>query len=155
MKHLSGSARAQLAAGVDETYRVVREVERYPDWHGDVVREVRVLARRAEGADRVAAVLRARLGPVDRDFDLVFAVRAQAEREVILERAPHEPGDEERMTVHWTLRPLPEGDGAGGCELALALDATLDVPRLVPLPGGLGDQLARGFLEGVARRLSR
>ena len=49
----------------------------------------------------------------------------------------------------WTLAAAP----GGGTEISLALDATLSVPRLVPL-GGIGDSLADGFVSAAARELS-
>ncbi len=56
-------------------------------------------------------------------------------------------GDREQFSVTWHVR-----EAEGGAEIDLALDANLSVPRLVPL-GGIGNGVARGFVDAAARAL--
>jgi hypothetical protein len=70
---------------------------------------------------------------------------------VVLTRIPHDAGDREQFRVAWTLTAAP--GGAERTEIGLALNATLSVPRLVPLTG-VGDSLAAGFVSAAARELA-
>ena len=152
MKELNGQAGAQVPADPHACFALVRDVEGYPRWHGAVVREVRVLGRDAEErADRIEAVLRAKIGPIDRDFTVRLALRARVPEEVILERLPHEVGDRESLSMRWTLAPAPEG--GAGTRLALTLSARLDLPRLLPIPSGAGDEVARRFVAAAVQAL--
>jgi hypothetical protein len=124
------------------------DIEGYPRWYPDVVRGVEVVDRDGDGlATRARARLHAAAGPLSRDLELLLSVSRRAE-EVKLARVPNETTDRERFEVRWTVRP---GDG-DGCRIEVALAATLDVPRLVPL-GGIGDSMASGFVAAAARAL--
>jgi hypothetical protein len=148
MKELSGRAAESAATGKQRTVEFLADVAAYPQWYPDVVRAVDVLERGADGqAERVRATLHAAVGPISRDLDLVLAVSRAAD-EVKLSRVPNAPSDRERFDVTWHVSPA---DG-GGSRIALALDAALDVPRLVPL-GGVGDSLAGGFVAAAVRAL--
>lgn len=152
MKELGGSASAQLAADQASCFALLRDVEGYPSWHGDVVRQVRVLGRDPDDCpDRLETVLRAKVGPIDRDFTVRLGVRARVPEEVVLERLPHERGDRESLSLRWTLAPAP--GGGAGTRVSLDLSAKLDIPRLLPIPPGAGDEVARRFIAAAARRL--
>jgi hypothetical protein len=152
MKELRGRAAAPVSADRARVLDLLADLEAYPGWYPDVVRSVAVIERDGYGQpSRARAKLHAAVGPVTRDFDLVLAVTRSADS-VRLARVPRERTDPERFEVTWTLGAGP-GGGPGG-ELRLALDANLDVPRLVPL-GGVGDAMARGFVSAAVRRLEQ
>ena len=111
-----------------------------------------MLSRDAQGrAERVHSRLRASIGPLDRDFEIMLTIRDEGPADVVLDRLPHEPRDGEALSMRWTLSPAP---GAGrGTLLRLALTAKLDVPRMLPLPRGVANDLARKFVEAAAARL--
>jgi hypothetical protein len=60
-----------------------------------------------------------------------------------LTRIPHDAGDEERFEVAWAFAER---------RIQLELNATLPVPRLIPL-GGIGNAVAEGFVAAAVRRL--
>jgi ribosome-associated toxin RatA of RatAB toxin-antitoxin module len=152
VKSLNGEARRDVAASLAESYALLRDVERYTQWHGEAVREVQVLARDPEGlAERVHARLRVRLGPLDREFELMLAVQAQPPTEVLLHRLAHEPSDPEALSLRWMLAPV-SGAGAG-TRIELQMSAVLDVPRLLPLPGGVAAEMAAQFVAAAALQL--
>jgi hypothetical protein len=153
MKELQGRAAAPVSADRGRVLDLLADLEAYPSWYPDVVRSVAVIERDGDGQpSRARAQLHAAVGPVTRDFDLVLAVTRSADS-VRLSRVPHKPTDPERFEVTWTVGS-GSGAGAGAGELRLALDANLDVPRLVPL-GGVGDAMARGFVSAAVRRLEQ
>jgi hypothetical protein len=150
MKDLSGSASTLVSATPEACVDLLADVSGYPNWYPEVVRRVEVLERDDAGnATRARATLHVAAGPISRDLDLVLAVTHGPE-EVKLERVPNEAGDPERLqvrfSVHWTVG----ASGASRSQLAVALAARLDVPRLVPL-GGIGDTMANGFVAAAAR----
>jgi Polyketide cyclase / dehydrase and lipid transport len=147
VKELDGVASAPVRASVQECVELFRAVDRYPDWYGEVVRDVAVLERDAEELpSRARATLHVSAGPLVRDLQLVLAITATAPARVRLARIPHEPSDAERFEVVWSVVEGPP------TQVRLELSATLSVPRLVPL-GGIGDAMARGFAAAAARQL--
>ena len=128
--------------------RFFRAVDRYPDWHPEVVRKVEVLERDGEGEPvRARAVLHVAVGPLVKDFNLVLAVGLPDAQTVKLTRIPNHPGDDERFDVTWRLRE----EGAG-TRIRLEVQASLSVPRFVPV-GTIGDGLADGFVSSATRAL--
>jgi hypothetical protein len=147
VKQLHGNAALEVAAPAAACLALFEAVERYPDWYPDVVRRVVVVEQDAGGRPSQArAALHVAYGPLVRDFDLLLAVRAQPPT-VTLDRVPHHPGDREQFRVTWRATDGPR------TRIELELDANLSVPRLVPV-GGVGDGLARGFVDAAARELS-
>jgi len=147
MKELDGTASARVRASVQECLELFRAVDRYPEWYEQVVRDVTVVERDAEGLPSQArATLHVSAGPIVRDLRLLLAVAAEGGSRVRLTRIPHEPTDEERFEVVWSAFDGPP------TEVRLELSANLSVPRLVPL-GGIGDAMARGFAAAAAREL--
>ena len=140
MKELHGTASADVAACAADAYALLIDVEGYPRWYPNVVREAR-----ATSPERARAKLHVAYGPLTRDFDLTLAVAGTPPTEVRLTRIRHDADDPERFEVTWTI-----SDGT----ISVALDADLSVPRLVPV-GGIGDAMASGFVEAAARALSR
>jgi ribosome-associated toxin RatA of RatAB toxin-antitoxin module len=150
MKELTGSATQTVAAPIERCFALVVAVEDYPRWHPDVVRSAEVVERRPDGNPaRARAALHVGVGPLVKDFNLTLMVQLAPPASVVLTRVPHDASDQEQFRVAWTLAAVPGGE----TEISLALDATLSVPRLVPL-GGIGDSLADGFVSAAARELA-
>jgi hypothetical protein len=146
MKELRGTATSVVSAPLAECHSLLAAVDRYPVWHPDVVKQVEVLDRDDRGHARSArAILHVSVGPLVRDFHLVFVVQVEPAT-VKLNRIPHHASDRERFDVTWRL------DGAADTQIGLELGANLSVPRLVPL-GGVGDSLAHGFVSAAVRAL--
>lgn len=174
MKELQGRASATVPAPIETSFAVVYAVEAYPRWNRDLFREVEVLERDQDGGpSKARAKLRVARGRFVREFELLVAIRAERPNAVYIERIPHEPSDEERLQLTWTLRANgstssggpaggPTGDGAtssggpaggGPTDIALTFAAALSsLPSFLPL-GGAGDQIARSLVDGVARAL--
>jgi hypothetical protein len=147
MKALDGSASAGVAAPMERCFELLAAVERYPDWHPDVVRRVEVVERDDEGrASKAQALLHAAVGPLVKDFDLLLAVETESPHRVSLTRIRHDASDPEEFRVLWRLRE------AAQTQIELTVSANLSVPRFLPV-GGIGDALASGFVEAAARAL--
>ncbi len=148
MKQLEGTAAAEVAAPATQCVALFEAVERYPQWYPEVVRHVEVTEREAGGRPTQArAQLHVAYGPLVRDFDLLLAITVDSPGTVRLARIPHGPSDPERFDVTWHAAE------AARTRIELRLEANLSVPRLVPV-GGIGAQLARGFVDAAARELS-
>ncbi len=123
-------------------------VERYPSWYPEVVRRVEVIERRSDGsAAKARTTLHVSQGPFNRDIEMLLAVENEPAGTVQLTRISHGGGDREEFAVTWHA-----AEAERGTEIALTLDANLSVPRLEPL-GGIGDGVARGFVDAAARAL--
>ncbi len=143
MKELHGTAEAEVSAPIEECLALLAAVERYPRWYPQVVRSAAVLETGPDGhATRAEASLHVVHGPLVKDFELLLAVRVERPATVQLTRIPHGAPDEERFQVRWQL------SRAAGTLLHLDLEATLAVPRFVPL-GGIGNAIATGFVEAA------
>jgi ribosome-associated toxin RatA of RatAB toxin-antitoxin module len=143
MKDLRGSAITAVRATPEECIAVVAAVDRYPTWYPDVIREVEVLERDAQGmARRARTSVHLAVGPVANDYRFEITVAVQPS-EVVLTRVPDAASDSERLEIHWRVRPQ---------QLGVELVARLDVPRFLPI-GGAGDSVAQGFVEAARRVL--
>ena len=148
MKELTGSANRVLAASIEDCFALLEAVDRYPDWHPDVVRRVEVVQQDPDGRPaRVRTLLHFARGKLVRDFNLLMAVATDQPEAVTLTRVPNEPTDRERFEVRWRLDPR---DAATRVQLNIVAD--LSVPRLLPL-GGVGDAMATGFIDAAAGAL--
>jgi hypothetical protein len=74
-------------------------------------------------------------------------VSIESGRTIALKRIPHEPTDQERFEVTWSV-----AGGNPSTRIQLNLLADLDVPRFLPL-GGIGDGLAEGMVSAATRAL--
>jgi ribosome-associated toxin RatA of RatAB toxin-antitoxin module len=149
MRRLRGTASAAVCAPLEDCFALLRAVERYPCWYPDAVREVEVVERGPGGsAEQARATLHVSAGPLVRDFVLLLEVRSQPPKQVNLVRIPNDPSDEEQFEVRWQL-----DERAGKVEIVLGLEANLSVPRLLPL-GGIGESMARGFVDAAATALT-
>ncbi len=147
MKDLRGTATALVPASLAQCLALVEAVDEYPRWYPDVVRRVDVLEREADGSPRrVRTQLRVSVGPLTKDFDLVMAVKIEPPATVKLLKV----GGTAKFDVIWRLH-----DGQNSrVELGLELDASLDVPRLLPLQG-VGNSVAEGFVSAASAELAR
>ena len=148
MKELTGHAEATTTTSPDACLALLGAVDRYPDWHPDVVKSVDVLERDDQGQPTKARTkLHVQYGPITRDFDLTMAVEVDPAGAVSLSRIPHHGSDGEKFEVNWRV------SGAGPTQIRLDLAADLDVPRFLPL-GGVGDSIAEGFVSAATRALT-
>lgn len=151
MKELHATASASVPADEAAAVALLRDLEGYPRWYPDGIRDVSVLQRDDGGAPtRVRANLRLAQGPLQRDFGLTLVVSAPAPGAIQLVRQSHGRGDEEQFSVTWRVSAAP----GGGSRIDLKLDASLSVPRFLPV-GGVGEALAQGFVGAAARELRR
>jgi hypothetical protein len=147
MKHLHGAARAAVGVPIEECLVFLAALEAYPSWYPDVVRGVHVVESGDDGLPlRAETKLHLSYGPVSRDLDLLIAVRVRRPGLVKLTHVPRGPSSGASFDATWQL------DEGTKTDLELELDATMPVPRLVPL-GGIGDAFATGFIQAAVGRL--
>ena len=144
MKDLRGHATETTAAPIADCFALLAAVDRYPLWYPDVVREVDVLGRGAEGRPTaVRAKFRAAYGPLVHDFDLVLAVTLEEPVTVRLARV----GGSQRFELTWHVRK------DGHTQIELDIYARLRVPRVVPLEG-VGSTMAEQFVAAATTALA-
>ena len=144
MKNLYGQATDTTAAPAEDCFALLAAVDRYPLWYPDVVREVDVLGRGAEGhPTAVRAKFRVAFGPLVHDFDLVMAVTLEEPVTVGLARV----GGSQRFELTWRVRD------DGHTHIELDLHARLRVPRVVPLEG-IGNTTAEQFVAAATTALA-
>ncbi|HXD64765.1 MAG TPA: SRPBCC family protein [Solirubrobacteraceae bacterium] len=145
MKELRGTASTLVPAPLDQCLALVEAVDGYPDWYPEVVRAVDVVERDARGLpSRAQTKLHVSVGPVTKDFDLLMAVTVEPPSTVKLAKV----GGAAKFDVIWRLT---EGEQT---RIALDLDASLDVPRFLPL-GDVGNSVAQGFISAASTELAR
>jgi ribosome-associated toxin RatA of RatAB toxin-antitoxin module len=145
-RQFHGEAAQVVAAPLEDCFALLAAVDRYPDWCPDIVRDVDVLDRDADGrASRVRMRMHIEQGAIARGFDLFLAIVVEPPRVVKLTRVTDHPTNQE-LHATWLLAP------AGSTRLALSLDATLRVPSYVPA-GGVADAIAEGFVAAACRAL--
>jgi ribosome-associated toxin RatA of RatAB toxin-antitoxin module len=149
MKDLQGTARTVAAAPLEACLALLEAVDGYPAWYPSVVHAVEVLDRDGRGvATRARATLQVSLGALVRNFNLLLAVDVQRPSTVKLTKVSDHQS-EQRFDVIWNLRD----QGGAGTSIELALRASLDVPRFIPV-GSIGDSLARGFVTAARDKLT-
>jgi hypothetical protein len=147
MKHLEGSAEADVDVPIEDCLALLAALDAYPSWYPDVVSEVQVLEHGDDGLPlRAETKLHLSYGPVSRDLDLLLAVRVHRPDLVQLTHVPRGQSSGTSFDATWRL------EDHAGTHLKLELDATMPVPRLVPL-GGVGDAFAAGFMQAAVERL--
>jgi hypothetical protein len=147
MKHLHGAAESSVSVPIEECLELLEALEGYPSWYADVVREVTVVESGDDGLPLKAETkLHLSYGPVSRDLDLLLAVKVHRPDSVRLTHVPRGRSSGTSFDATWRL----ESDG--DTRLTLELDATMPVPRLVPL-GGVGDAFATGFMQAAVGEL--
>jgi ribosome-associated toxin RatA of RatAB toxin-antitoxin module len=147
VKELRGQATGTISVNAERCFAVLLAVDRYPAAYPEVIRQVEVIERHADGSPLLAvATVSLGVGPVQRDFELRVKVSWQKHRLVRLTRVPDSRSDPERVTVTWHIRPGPP------TRLTVMLRARLEVPRVIPVRGA-GGVVARGLLDAAARTL--
>jgi len=147
MKHLQGAAEAVVDVPIEDCLALLAALDAYPSWYPDVVSEVQVLEQGEDGLPlRAETKLHLSYGPVSRDLDLLLAVRVHRPDLVQLTHVPRGQSSGTSFDATWRL------EDRMGTQLELELDATMPVPRLVPL-GGVGDAFAAGFMQAAVERL--
>ena len=147
MKHLHGVAQAAVGVPIEECHAFLAALEAYPSWYPDVVREVEVIESGDDGLPlRAETKLHLSYGPVSRDLALLLAVRVRTPGLVELAHVPRGTSSGASFDATWRL------EDRAGTQLELELDATMPVPRLVPL-AGVGDAYAAGFMKAAVARL--
>lgn len=147
MKELSGSATAVVSALPDRCMALFEAVDRYPEWHPEVVELVEVLDRHDDGhPSRVRTRLHLVRGPLVKDFNLRLIVASDGTRQVKLTKIRDRDSGPEQFEATWLV------EGSGGTRIRLDLAASLDVPRFLPV-GGVGDGMAEGFVAAAVKQL--
>lgn len=147
MKELHGAASATVDAPAAACIALFEAVDKYPEWHPDVVQEVNVLERADDGhPTRVHTKLHLARGPLVKDFNLVLSVASDGSRQVKLTKVRDRDSGPEQFDVTWRVQD------AGGTRIQLELGASLDVPRFLPV-GGVGDAMAEGFVAAAVKAL--
>lgn len=145
MKELRGAAATLVPTPLAQCLALVEAVDGYPVWYPEVVRTVQVLERDGHGLpSRAQTKLHLSAGPVTKDFDLLMAVTVEPPATVKLVKV----GGNAKFDVIWRLN---EGENT---RIELGLDASLDVPRFLPL-GDLGNSVAQGFVAAASAELAR
>ncbi len=149
MKQLHGAAATTVHATADRCLALLAAVDRYPLWFPEVVREAKILETGQDGLpSRAQVALHVSRGPLEKDFELLMGIHVAPPDRVTLARIPHDAADEDAFDVAWEI--CEEGESR---LLRLAIDASLAVPRFLPL-GSIGDELAAGFVAAAARELA-
>jgi hypothetical protein len=149
VKELTGTASSSTEATPDQAMAFLEDIDRYPTWHPEVIKEAHVLERDPQGHPTKAhCKLHVERGPMTRDFDLMMAVTVDPSGTIKLSRIPHEPSDGERFNVTWSV-----ARGNPSTRIQLDLLADLNVPRFIPL-GGVGDEIAQGMVSAATRALA-
>ena len=145
MKELRGAASALVPAPLAECLSLVEAVDEYPPWYPEVVRAVEVLERDARGVpSRAQTKSHVSGGPMTKDFDLLMSVTVEPPATVKLAKV----GGNAKFDVIWLL------NDAESTRIAIELDASLDVPRFLPL-GDVGHAVAQGFIAAATAELAR
>ena len=148
MKELTGSASGTTPATPQQAMALLEDIDRYPSWDPQVVKEAEVLERDAQGRPTKARCkLHVERGPLTHDFNLIMSVQVDPSGTVKLSRIPHERADPERFDVVWRV------EGGSSTRIRVDVAANLNVPRLAPL-GGVGDSLAQGRVSAATRALA-
>lgn len=147
MKELTGSGSGTTSASPADCMTLLEDIDRYPTWAPDIIKEAEVLERDTAGHPvKARTKLHVERGPLTRDFNLVLDVSVDPAGTIALRRIPHQPTDQERFDVTWRV------DGGPSTRIALDLAANLDVPRFIPL-GDVGDAMAQQLVSAATRAL--
>ena len=103
MRELQGFAFAAVDAPPDKCMALLEAVDRYPEWHLDVVQEVEVLARNDGHPTRVRTKLHLARGPLVKNFNLVMAVASDRMRQVKLTKVRDVDSGPEQFEVTWLV----------------------------------------------------
>ena len=146
-REFHGEAAEVVAAPQEVCLARVAAVDRYPAWCPDVIREVDVLHRDADGQpSSVRMTMHIARGGIVKEFNLFLAIVVEPPESVKLTRVTDHSTNQE-FNATWTLRP------AASTTVALELDAKLRVPWYIHA-GGIGDAIAKAFVSAASRKLA-
>lgn len=146
-REFRGEAAAEVPAALEDCYRLLAAVDRYPDWCPDVIRGVEILDRGAGGQPtRVRMTIHIARGALQREFGLFLAVDVESPRLVRLTRFTDHATNQE-FNATWQLRP------AHSTRMSLQLDAKLRVPWYIRARGA-ADAIANGFVDAACTALA-
>jgi hypothetical protein len=143
-RRLAGLAEATLPAPIERCFAVLRDVEAWPQWQPHVT-GVDVLERGLSGAPARVVIEAHVLAFRPR---LVARVALDPPVTLRLDRIPFDDGDDEALRLTVTLQP-----GGATCTARAAVEAALDLPRLLPLPGAIADRVAGDLLDALRVRV--
>jgi len=149
VKELQGRASAELDVPVKDCFKLLAEVERYPDWF-EVVHAVEVLEAERNGTPGLARVeLYVPQSPFGTQFELFMAVRTERGGTVTLTRVPDGASDPDRLELIWRMQ------GRRSTQLEFEFDVAASfVPGFVPV-GGVGEAVAEAAIEAARAALER
>ena len=127
------------------TFRVAREVEKYPSFMPNVV-SVEVLERREDGYSKVRWVARVQVASLDKQIKWVeeeyWNESELSSRFSLLE------GDYTHYRGEWKFIPTERGT-----HVSLTVDYDLGLPLIGPLIGKLLDKLMKDNLDGMLKAI--
>lgn len=143
MKQLQGSAIAETELPVEDCFALLASIDRYPAWF-EIVREVEILDREADGRPRLARVeIVVPQSPFGTDFSFMVAVEVDRPVKMRFTKLPDGPADEDRIELTWWVREN------GWTEIEFEFDAAVSfVPGYLPV-GGAGDVIAEIILDAA------
>lgn len=146
MKEIQGRASASVDARQEDCFSLLAAIDRYPEWNGELVREVQVLESDREGRPSTArAVLHVAQSPFGKGFELIVAARPEPPGRVHITRVPNEASDRERLDLVWRLH---RNEPTTLIELDFRALVSF-LPGFLPL-GGVGDQIAQALVDAAA-----
>jgi ribosome-associated toxin RatA of RatAB toxin-antitoxin module len=149
MRDLSASEHGVTPVAIDTVYAFLEQVERYPQWYPNGVKQAVVRDRDTDGGiTKAFVVLALNEGPIRRDFEMEMSVKRVPGRSIVLSRLPKSSGDKEQLAVSWAL----SSNASGGTDLTASFNATLSIPGFLPL-GGIDKAIPRGFLAAALAAL--
>jgi hypothetical protein len=141
-RSLAGSADRPIDAAPEHCLALLADVESWPEWIS-AIRSIGVLERDGSGAPSRVLLEARMLG-----FPLAFtATVAASPHEFTLRRVAHGTTDPEALELVVQVEPAERG-----CRASARLSATVDAPRLLPLPDPVADQAAARLLADLGDR---
>ncbi len=134
----------RVAHSAEEMFRLVADVERYPEFVPFCER-LTVRGRRTDGEREV---LVADMSVGYRMVRETFASKVTIDRQTLLIHADYLDGPFRTMENSWTFRPLPDG----GSEISFAIKYEFRSRALALLMGAVFDRVFRAFAGAFEKR---
>jgi hypothetical protein len=134
LKTIQGAAERRIPAPAGVCLRTAEDVEQWPEWLS-TIHSVAV----TDGTYVQARIL---------GIPLIFETEIERDpSKLLVRRKPFGPDDPERFELD--LGCIDDGDG---CHASARISASLDLPRLLPVPGAIADQVAGRLLSDLEKR---
>lgn len=138
-KTIQGRADRRIGAPAGRCVEAAADAERWPDW----LSTVRSVTPAGDGWLVQAGIL---------GIPLILAVTVQVEpHRATIQRQPFGAGDDERFELVLAMDPQ---DGERASRASAQISAELELPRLLPVPGAIADQVASRVLSDLERRVT-